>query len=200
MTIWLYMFVNFTVIDAATAFIPMSFMPFFLITYVVLNVGSSIYPLPITAGFYHWSVALPAYNTYNTLVDIWSGGCNPIIYRTLPVLFAWAIVGLTLASIGMHRRCRIAATTLADEEHALQEKIEKGREEQYGSASQHGEADKDDDSDRLRRPSTRRTVTGRDVDSEPYPEEIRQEVSMYGVRMPFADTVENMLTRSKTTV
>lgn len=200
MVIWLYMFINFAIIDAATGFIPMSFVPFFLITWVVLNVASTIYPLQLTAGFYHWQVALPGYNTYNTLADIWSGGCNPLLYRTLPINFAWAILGVVLANISMHRRCRVAAKTLADEEEALQGKIDEARGEQYISASLRDQSEKDDASDRLRRPNTRRVDTGRDVENFPYPEEIRQEVSRYGIRMPFADTVEGILTRSKTVV
>lgn len=200
MTIWLYMFLNFAIIDAATGFIPMSFVPFFLITWVVLNVGSTIYPLQLTAGFYHWQVALPGYNTYNILADIWSGGCNPLLYRTLPINFAWAILGVVLANISMYRRCRKAAKTLSEEEEALQVKIEQARAEGYGSTSLQGQSEKDDDSEQLRRPSTRLANPGRDLENSPYPEAIRQDVSRYGIRMPFADTVENMLERRNTAV
>ena len=182
MTIWLYMFLNFTIIDAVTGFLPMSFVPFFLLTWVIINVASTVYPLQLTAGFYHWMIALPAYNTYNTLADIWSGGCNPILYRTLPILFAWTVLGVLAANVGMYRRCRVAAQAMAKEEEALNEKIAQARAERTGSASLQ---EKDDSSE--------------GVQSSEYPEEIRQELSRYGVRMPFADTVEGMLQRRKTT-
>ncbi|USW49984.1 hypothetical protein Slin15195_G033030 [Septoria linicola] len=114
MVLWLYMFINFGLLDTLTAFVPMSFVPFFmsvefkkngietpikdtadsaLVTWVVINVASTIYPLALTAGFYHWGVALPAYNTYNLLVEVWTHGCNPMHAQCLGVLLpgpSWA--------------------------------------------------------------------------------------------------------------
>lgn len=190
MVLWLYMFLNFVIIDAATSFIPMSFVPFFLITWVVLNVGSTIYPLQLTAGFYHWQNALPAYNTYNMLVDVWSHGCNPQIYRNLPVNFSWAVLGLVLANIGMYRRCELAATLEMEEEVNAQ-----NLSEIRSSDSHPDRAAKEE----LPPSSTRVSFIGRQRNETASGFRDVQEVSKLGIRMPFADTLENVgLERRKT--
>ncbi|KAL4867118.1 hypothetical protein BDV12DRAFT_123487 [Aspergillus spectabilis] len=93
MAFWLAMHVHFLVIDTATAFIPMQFMAFFVLTWVILNVSATLFPFDISPGFYRWGHALPAHELYQVLLDIWTEGCNPVLYRALPVLFSWWVVG-----------------------------------------------------------------------------------------------------------
>jgi hypothetical protein len=108
MTIWLLHLVHFLVIDTVTAFLPFPAIPFFLITWIIINISSTFSPLVISAGFYRWAYALPANEAYTVLTDIWSGGSVPELYRTLPILFSWLVAGAGLAAFGHFHRCRTA--------------------------------------------------------------------------------------------
>lgn len=116
MVVELYMHVNFLVLDAATAFIPMSFIPFFVLTWAVINITSTIFPFELNPGFYRWGYALPAHPVFTILIQIWSGGCNNQLKSSLHVLFGWEIVGGVLAVLGSYRRNKVAQWELEEEE------------------------------------------------------------------------------------
>lgn len=107
-SIWLYMHVNFAIMETATTFIPMPFMPFFVLTWAILNVASTIAPFELNPGFYRWGYALPSHEVYQVLVQIWSGGCNDQLYRALPILFSWWVVTIAAAILSVHHRCATA--------------------------------------------------------------------------------------------
>ncbi|KAF2091423.1 hypothetical protein K490DRAFT_136, partial [Saccharata proteae CBS 121410] len=109
LTLWLYMHVNMFVFDVATAYIPLKFTTFFVLTWVILNVTSTIAPFEISPGFYRWAYALPANEVYTLLVQIWSHGCAVRDYRALPVLFAWWLVGNVASVFAVRFRCGEAA-------------------------------------------------------------------------------------------
>ena len=67
---------------------------------------------------------MPAHNLYNTLIDIWSRGCNPVLHYSLPILFAYEVSSFILASLGIHRRCHYAITRAEAETRAATERIE----------------------------------------------------------------------------
>ena len=104
MAIWLAMHVNFLLIDCATAMIPMQFMPHLILTWIIINVTSTIGPFEQSPGFYRLGYALPAHELYEILMDIWTRGCNPVLYRALPILFSEWVVGLGLFVVGMRKR------------------------------------------------------------------------------------------------
>lgn len=104
MAFWLYMHINFNILDAVTALIPPSFLVFFVLTWVIANVTSTIYPFDLSPGFYRVGYALPAHEIYSVLVTIWSEGCNDCLYRALPILFAWEGVSVAAAIGGMFYR------------------------------------------------------------------------------------------------
>ncbi|KAJ5660910.1 uncharacterized protein N7484_000282 [Penicillium longicatenatum] len=108
MVVWLFMHINFMVVDILTAFIPMQFLPFCIITWVILNVGSSISPFELNPGFFRWGYALPAHEVYQLLVQIWSDGCQDQSYRALPIMFSWWIVGLAVVIYATYHRCQTA--------------------------------------------------------------------------------------------
>ncbi|KFY25217.1 hypothetical protein V493_04756 [Pseudogymnoascus sp. VKM F-4281 (FW-2241)] len=118
MVVWLYMHVNFLVLDAATAYIPMSFMPFFVLTWAIINITSTIFPFELNPGFYRWGYALPAHSVFSILLQIWSGGCNNQLKSALPVLFGWEVIGGVLAVLGFYRRNRVAERELDEEENS----------------------------------------------------------------------------------
>ncbi|KIX93899.1 uncharacterized protein Z520_10524 [Fonsecaea multimorphosa CBS 102226] len=108
MTLWLLHSVHFVVVDTAAAFWPVPVMPFFILTWIVLNLSSSVSPLELNADFYRWGYALPDNEAYSLLTDIWSHGAVPVLHRALPILFAWLLVGSSAAIFGHFRRCRLA--------------------------------------------------------------------------------------------
>ena len=67
---------------------------------------------------------MPAHNLYNTLIDIWSRGCNPVLHYSLPILFAYELSSFILASLGIHRRCHYAIVRAEAESRAAAERIE----------------------------------------------------------------------------
>ncbi|KAJ5940879.1 hypothetical protein N7516_001047 [Penicillium verrucosum] len=105
---WLLMHINFLFFDITTAFIPIQFMPFIVLTWVILNVASTISPFELNPGFFRWGYALPSHEAYQVLIQIWSGGCNNRLYRALPIMFSWWIVGVPIAVYAMQHRCRTA--------------------------------------------------------------------------------------------
>ncbi|KAK2777673.1 hypothetical protein FQN53_002124 [Emmonsiellopsis sp. PD_33] len=106
MVLWLYMAINFNIMDIATAYIDAKLMPFFMLTWLVVNAASSLAPLELCPRFFRWGYALPTHETYQLLIQIWSGdGCMDRASRALPILFAWWVVGTALAVMSVYRRC-----------------------------------------------------------------------------------------------
>jgi Protein of unknown function (DUF3533) len=144
MVMWLYMHINFLVLDAATAFIPLSFISFFVLTWAIINISSAVFPFEVSPGFYKWGYALPAHNAVSIFFQIWSGGCNDQLDRALPVLFAWEIVGMPVAVAGSFWRNKIAKKEIQAEEHKeelREERKEEHKKENMGSASTIGSTD-----------------------------------------------------------
>ncbi|KAL3480487.1 hypothetical protein BJX99DRAFT_220301 [Aspergillus californicus] len=108
MAIWLYMHINFLIVDILTSYVPMHFMPFCVLTWVVLNVASTISPFELSPGFFRWGYVLPSHELYQVLVQIWSDGCDNQLYRALPIMFSWWIAGLGTVVVAMRHRCRVA--------------------------------------------------------------------------------------------
>ena len=107
MVLWLLMHIYFCIIDAAASILPQPALPFFIVTWIFLNISATISPFEITPGFYRWGYALPAYSTYEILTYIWSDGPAPELHRALPILFAWWLLGLACAILAHRRRCRL---------------------------------------------------------------------------------------------
>jgi hypothetical protein len=108
MVLWLLHAVHFVVVDTAAAVWPVPVMPFFILTWIVLNLASSVSPLELNPRFYRWGYALPDNEAYALLTDIWSRGAVPVVHRALPVLVAWLVVGAVAATFAHFRRCRRA--------------------------------------------------------------------------------------------
>ncbi|KAJ6143698.1 hypothetical protein N7471_003151 [Penicillium samsonianum] len=87
------------------------FMPFIVLTWVILNVASTISPFELNPGFFRWGYALPSHEAYQVLIQIWSGGCNNRLYRALPIMFSWWTVGVPIAVYAMQHRCKTAVAS-----------------------------------------------------------------------------------------
>ncbi|PVH85208.1 hypothetical protein DL98DRAFT_607890 [Cadophora sp. DSE1049] len=118
MAMWLYMHVNFLVLDAATAFVPLSFLTFFVLPWAIINVTSTIFPFELSPSFYKLGYALPGHQVVSILFQVWSGGCNNQLSRALPVLFAWEIFGWIASGWGVVYRNRAARAEVLKEAEA----------------------------------------------------------------------------------
>ncbi|CAG7918894.1 unnamed protein product [Penicillium olsonii] len=112
MAIWLTMHVHFLIIDFAISIVPMPFAPFFILSWVILNVASTIGPFEQSPGFYRLGYVFPAHQLYEVLMDIWTQGCNPHLYRALPILFSEWIVGICLFPLGVLIRMGVSLKVL----------------------------------------------------------------------------------------
>jgi hypothetical protein len=112
-SLWLFAHVNFLILDVFTIWLPAPFVPMALVLWISLNITSILLPLPLSPAFYRVGYAFPAHAVYQLLTDIWSGGCNPHLSYSLPVLFAWELVGLVVSGLGVFRRSHYA--TIAEE-------------------------------------------------------------------------------------
>ena len=108
MVLWLLMHIHFLIIDFCTAILPLPALPFFLLTWIIINITSSISPFESNPGFYRWGYALPTNEVYTVLTDIWSSGNVPQLHRALPIVFSWWVGGITLAIVGHGIRCHKA--------------------------------------------------------------------------------------------
>lgn len=124
MTLWLFAHVNFCMLDSLTTVVVPPYQPMILVTWVMCNAACLILPLELSPGFYRWTYAVPSYQAYQILADIWTGGCNPKLHIALPVLFSWEVVGLVGSSIGVYRRCHLALEAEERQEEAFQNKLE----------------------------------------------------------------------------
>lgn len=106
--LWFLMHIYFCLIDFAVAYLPPPAMPFVIVTVIFLGITSTNAPFELSPGFFRLGYALPAYEAYSVLVDIWSGATAQL-YIALPILFSWWAVGLALAFVGHRHRVSLVA-------------------------------------------------------------------------------------------
>jgi hypothetical protein len=124
--LWLYMDINYVVIDTLIGtLIPIAFFPYFLLSWIILNITAVIFPFQLNAGFYHWGRALPAHSVWLLLVSIWSHGCRGQLDVTFPILFAWWLVGQFTSAWSVRKRCLMAE---AEAQHETRDHNEFSRE------------------------------------------------------------------------
>ncbi|CAG9956493.1 unnamed protein product [Clonostachys rosea f. rosea IK726] len=114
MAFWLYMEIQYTVMDTLLEIvIPMQFWSFFVLTWIITNITSTVYPFELTAGFYRVGWALPAHNFWLLLMDIWSNGCKQHRNVVLPVLLCWWLLGHISSAWSVWKRCSLAEANAA---------------------------------------------------------------------------------------
>lgn len=124
MALWLFAHCNFLTLDVFTVWLPPPFVPMALITWVVFNVSSILLPFELSPAFYKWAYVMPAHEVYETLIDIWSRGCNPHLRYSLPVLFSIEISGLILSALGIHRRAHYATLKEEADKKAFEARVD----------------------------------------------------------------------------
>lgn len=114
MIVWFQVDINWQVFDAFIGtFVPVQFTSFFMLTWVVLNVTSAVFPIEMTPGFYRVSYAFPGRNIYALQVQAWTGCANEMKVA-LPILFAWWALGHIAGVFSLRKRCADALRRTAD--------------------------------------------------------------------------------------
>jgi hypothetical protein len=109
MIYWLLMDINWAIIDTLLiTLIPPAYFPFFILTWILTNIASCVFPFELSPGFYRLGYAFPAHQAYILLAGVWSG-CHLNSRVTFPVLFAWWFVGHITSAISIRHRCLRAA-------------------------------------------------------------------------------------------
>ncbi|KAL2673633.1 hypothetical protein Neosp_012076 [[Neocosmospora] mangrovei] len=110
---FLYLDVQWQLLESSTGtFVPMKYMPYFLVTRIIMNVSSSVFPFEVMASFYRIGWAMPSRHLYSLLIYAWSGCANPV-KEALPVLFAWWLILHGTAILSVKKRCLDAGGSAA---------------------------------------------------------------------------------------
>ena len=128
MVLWIFSHLNFLALDVFTVWLAPPYVPMALVSWIVLNVGSTLLPFQLSSDFYRWGYVMPAHEVYQVLVDIWSRGCNPRLHYALPVLFVLELSSFTLSSLGVYRRCHYAVFAEERKEKEFQERLDTAME------------------------------------------------------------------------
>lgn len=123
MVLWLFAHLNFLILDSFTVWLAPPYVPWALISWVVLNATSLLLPFELSPRFYRWGYALPAHSAFQVLIDIWSGGCNRQLDSSLPVLFAFELIGIAVSTVGVYRRAHYACLHVEQEERSCEQRI-----------------------------------------------------------------------------
>jgi hypothetical protein len=105
---WVFCMINFDVLDIVTGFIPMAFITFFVLTWIIFNVAAALGPVEILHHWYRVNYFFPSLHWYRTIVTILTqGGYNKLCY-TLPVLAVWLVLMKCISPLATRSRVRKA--------------------------------------------------------------------------------------------
>ncbi|KAF4943304.1 hypothetical protein FSARC_14952 [Fusarium sarcochroum] len=111
MCLWLFMDINFQVVDTfIEVLIPMRYWAYFFLSWIIINVTSTVWPFELSSSFYRLGYALPAHNIWTLLMTIWSRGCRNQNKVALPVLLAWWVIGHITSAWSARKRCLLNET------------------------------------------------------------------------------------------
>jgi hypothetical protein len=101
------------VLDIATAFIPISFLPFFVLTLIIFSVAATIGPPDIINHWYRISYFMPSLHWWQTVITIITHGAVPRLVYNLPTLAGWFIVMKIFTTYANYYRAGKARATFA---------------------------------------------------------------------------------------
>jgi hypothetical protein len=105
---WVFSMINFDVLDFITGFIPMAFVPFIFLTWVIFNVSASLGPPEILNHWYRVGYLFPSLHWYRTFITIITQGAYNNLRYTLPVLVAWLVIMKCASPLATRNRVRKA--------------------------------------------------------------------------------------------
>jgi hypothetical protein len=101
---WVYSMISFDLLDLITGFVPMAFVPFFLLTWIVFSVGAALGAPTILNNWYRINYFFPSLHWYQTFITIISEGGVNRLYYTLPILAAWCVLLKILSPLATKHR------------------------------------------------------------------------------------------------
>lgn len=105
---WVYSMINFDVLDVITGFIPMAFVPFLFLSWVIFNVAASLGPPEILNNWYRINFFFPSLHWYRTFITIITEGAYNNLHYTLPVLAVWLVLMKCMSPLATRNRVRKA--------------------------------------------------------------------------------------------
>ncbi|KAJ4990697.1 nitrosoguanidine resistance protein [Stagonosporopsis vannaccii] len=105
---WVFSMIQFDVLDIITGFIPMAFVPFLFLTWVIFNVAASLGSPEILNNWYRINYFFPSLHWYRTFITIITQGAYNNLRYTLPVLAGWLVLMKCLSPIATRNRVRKA--------------------------------------------------------------------------------------------
>ena len=105
---WVYSMINFDVLDVITGFIPMAFVPFLFLSWVIFNVAASLGPPEILNNWYRINFFFPSLHWYRTFITIITEGAYNNLHYTLPVLAVWLVLMKCTSPLATRNRVRKA--------------------------------------------------------------------------------------------
>jgi hypothetical protein len=105
---WVFSMINFDMLDIITGFVPMAFVPFLFLTWVIFNVAGSLGPPEILNHWYRINYFFPSLHWYRTFITIITQGAYSNLRYTLPVLAAWLVLLKILSPLATRNRVRKA--------------------------------------------------------------------------------------------
>lgn len=91
MVFWLYSQACFWFFDTAANMIPLAFLPPTCLTFIIIQVAATVFPLDIKNRFYKIEYIWPSFNAFELFISVVSHGSSCHAKRNVPVLFAWII-------------------------------------------------------------------------------------------------------------
>lgn len=105
---WVFSMINFDMLDIITGFIPMAFVPFLFLSWIMFNVAASLGPPEILNHWYRISYLFPSLHWYRTFITIITQGAYNNLRYTLPVLAAWLVLLKILSPLATRNRVKKA--------------------------------------------------------------------------------------------
>jgi hypothetical protein len=104
---------HYPVLDIATAFIPIAFLPMFVLTWIIFSVASTIGPPDITNHWYRISYFMPSLHWWQTVITILTHGAVSRLVYTLPTLAAWFVIMKIFTTYANYYRAGKARATFS---------------------------------------------------------------------------------------
>ena len=100
-----------SVLDIATAFIPIAFLPMFVLTWIIFSVAATLGPPDIISHWYRMSYFMPALHWWQTVITVLTHGAVSRLDYTLPTLGAWFVIMKILTTYANYYRAGKARAT-----------------------------------------------------------------------------------------
>ncbi|KAM0749826.1 hypothetical protein T439DRAFT_357348 [Meredithblackwellia eburnea MCA 4105] len=90
---WVNNMIFFDFLDIIFTWVPLPFAPPIVVSFIILAVSSSLYPITVCNNFFRIHYAFPPHATWETMITIWGNGAANKLYYDLPVLAFWLVAG-----------------------------------------------------------------------------------------------------------